>query len=125
MDNKYAWLFLATVFESITACSTPTAVADTSRRRPILDVGHSPSLSQYFPDGARSLPKPVTAAVWVCVGIDGHVASIPSIRRSTGLSELDSAAMSWASAARFIPGSYHGEATESCTEVDVTFDPKR
>ncbi len=128
MVSKLAGPFLAALLGSIAACSTQQpAVGNASVHQlpvdattlPGLDIKHSPALGGYLPDEPRRPLKPVIATVLVCVGPDGHVSGMPSIRKSTGVVAFDKAILRWASAATFFPGSYYGKAVKACVELNV------
>lgn len=86
-----------------------------------LDMRHSPSTDDYYPPTSRRLEEQGTAVVNVCSDPGGRVSGQPTVRRSSGSSRLDEAAVKWASHARFFPGTADGRPVESCFNFAVKF----
>ncbi len=118
--------------------TTTTAITVTPKAKPVphaapaphraviryaeLDMKNSPSTDDYYPDISRRLDEQGTALVEACSAPDGRVNSAPKIYRSSGSSRLDTAALRWASHARFHPETEDGRPVASCVRFKVIFN---
>lgn len=133
----YRWLVcaqfvVAASAGALAACSTEAAANNTANeaaanvphQEPRVDIGRSPPRWEYSPDVERLLRHPVTASVYFCVGADGRASSKPTLSKSSGVTDLDRAALRWVSDASFIPATVDGKPAAGCSTFDVQFTPK-
>jgi periplasmic protein TonB len=86
-----------------------------------LDIRDSPSTDDYYPPVSRRLDEQGTTIVRACPGANGRVQGQPSVVKSSGSSRLDQAALKWATAAHFKPGTADGRPIKECVEFRVVF----
>lgn len=86
-----------------------------------LEINRSPSTDDYYPPVSRRLGETGTTVVHVCTNPEGRVSGQPSVSKSSGSSRLDQAAVRWAAAARFSPGTADGKPIGTCQRFAVVF----
>jgi periplasmic protein TonB len=90
------------------------------RVAPTVDQRRSPATADYYPPTSRRLGEEGVTTVRACVTTDGRAGNV-EVRKSSGSSRLDEAAIRWTQRARFAPGTEDGRPIESCTEFNVRF----
>ncbi len=115
---------------AITDVTTHHAVRPPPRVTPVhrvvrvgarLDQQHSPSPDDYYPPTSRRLSEEGTTLVHACAGPDGRTVGSPTVAKSSGSKRLDAAAVSYASHARFYPGTADGRPIQDCLNFLVKF----
>ncbi|MBV6416507.1 MAG: hypothetical protein CMLOHMNK_01100 [Steroidobacteraceae bacterium] len=100
------------------AAPPPRAVV---RTNPTLDKRSQPT-EDYYPPASKRAEEEGTTTVRACVGVDGRLASTPTVTRSSGHERLDEAAIKWTTrGARFRPATEDGKPVEHCFQFNVRF----
>jgi periplasmic protein TonB len=87
-----------------------------------LDPKHLLDTEQFYPSASRRLGEEGVAQVHVCINASGKLAGAPAVEKSAGSSRLDDGAISYAKAARYVPGTDDGKPLDnSCFSYNVRF----
>lgn len=79
-----------------------------------------PDTEEYYPPSSKRLEEQGSAVVQACVGTNGRLQEA-KVQESSGFPRLDEAAVKYAKALRYTPGTEDGKPVDACFAFRVTF----
>jgi protein TonB len=75
----------------------------------------------FYPPTSIRMNESGTTLIKYCWGVDGKLAGVPSVEKSSGSSRLDEAAVRLGSQERMKPGTVDGQPVAACSNLSVKF----